>query len=62
MSKLEVVTSKWHQNPVRLYGQKNGLVIHEWPIDPQNIKGFDIGVVASFGHFISKEVINSFPL
>ncbi|KAK3928573.1 Methionyl-tRNA formyltransferase, mitochondrial [Frankliniella fusca] len=62
VSKLEVVTSKWHLNPVRLFGQQNSLVTHEWPIDVHLTKGFDIGVVASFGHMIPKEVIDSFPL
>lgn len=62
VSKLEVVSSKWHLNPVRLFGQKEGLVIHEWPIDPHVISDFDIGVVASFGHLIPKQVIDSFPL
>lgn len=62
ISKLEVVSSKWHVNPVRLFGQKENLSVHEWPIDPQVIQDFDIGFVASFGHLIPKHIIDAFPL
>ncbi|KAJ1527826.1 hypothetical protein ONE63_007769 [Megalurothrips usitatus] len=62
ISKLEIVTSKWHLNPVKLFGQKEGLVVHDWPIAQHALQGFDIGVVASFGHLIPKRVIEAFPL
>lgn len=47
---------------VRVYAEQNNLVVHAWPPDPDALRGFDVGVVASFGRLIPKRVIDSFPL
>ncbi|XP_034247306.1 methionyl-tRNA formyltransferase, mitochondrial [Thrips palmi] len=62
ISRLEVVSSKYRLNPVRLFCQEKNLVAHEWPVDLRALNDFDIGLVASFGHLIPKSVIDAFPL
>ena len=45
------------------FSTTNGIDLVEWPPNPTLIadRGFDIGVVASFGRLIPNEVIQSFP-
>ena len=49
--------------PVKVYAEKNNLKVYQWPPDPTVIRneGFDIGIVASFGHLIPKKLITAFP-
>lgn len=63
ITKLDVVT-RGDSNPIRKYAKMNQLDYHKWPISAQTIKdhNYDVGVVVSFGHMISEDVINSFPL
>lgn len=62
ISRLEVVSSKYKLNPVRIFCQKENIITHEWPIDSNSLRDFDIGLVSSFGHLIPKSVIDAFPL
>ena len=45
------------------YSTANSIDLVEWPPNPACIvdKGFDLGVVASFGRLIPNKVIQSFP-
>ncbi|XP_072020893.1 methionyl-tRNA formyltransferase, mitochondrial-like isoform X2 [Amphiura filiformis] len=46
-------------SPVLQYAQQNGLKVYYWPMK-EEVKGYDLGVVASFGHLIPGKIINSF--
>jgi len=67
ISRLEVVVSKkFHQcrkndEEVPKFCEKNGIKTHIWSKQFSHDNNFDIGVVVSFGYFIPKNVINSFP-
>lgn len=59
---LEIVTAyKGKENTFIRYATDNSIKIHLWPPDTE-LKGFDIGIVVSFGHLIPAKVIQSFPL
>ena len=66
MGKLEVCTSQMKHliQPVKVYAEQENLIVRPWPPDPSVIKreGFDLGVIASFGHLIPKKIIEAFPL
>merc|ERR1711953_1599013 len=49
---------------VTKFGSANNLKIHTWPPDIDLIKQqqFDLGVVASFGKLLPRNIIESFPL
>ena len=49
---------------VAKFGWANNLKIHTWPPDIELIKQqhFDLGVVASFGKLVPRNIIQSFPL
>ena len=47
-------------SPVLQFAEENGLKINYWPMK-EEVKGYDLGVVASFGHMIPGKIINSFP-
>ena len=64
---LEVCTSQMKHliQPVKVYAEQESIPVHSWPPDPSNVikqLDFDLGVVASFGHLIPKNIIDSFPL
>ena len=64
---LAVCTAKMKDliQPVKVYADQYNLVVHSWPPDPVNIiqkDGYDLGIVASFGHLIPKKIIEAFPL
>lgn len=62
IQRLEVVTSiKDQTNPVTRFAQENHIPIKRWPLD-EKISDFHIGIVASFGHLIPSNIIESFPL
>ena len=65
ITRLVVCTSQMKDliQPVKIYADQNKLEVYQWPLDPDVIKdeGFDIGVVASFGHLIPKKIIDAFP-
>ncbi|XP_046393963.1 methionyl-tRNA formyltransferase, mitochondrial isoform X1 [Ischnura elegans] len=59
---LDVVTSSKVRNcVVSKYSQLSGLKTLDWPLQSCP-EGYDIGLVASFGHLIPEKIINSFPL
>ncbi|XP_053954217.1 methionyl-tRNA formyltransferase, mitochondrial [Anastrepha ludens] len=61
-SALGVVTSfKNPANCVRSYAEKHHLAVHRWPIVPDVCRGYDLGVVVSFGHLIPEKIIKAFP-
>ena len=65
--KLELCTSQMKHfiQPVKVYAERENLVVHQWPPDPINVikaGGFDMGIIASFGHLIPKKIIEAFPL
>jgi methionyl-tRNA formyltransferase len=41
--------------------EKNGVKTHTWSKQFIHDGNFDIGIVVSFGHFIPKKLIDSFP-
>ena len=51
---------KWVVSPVREYATDKGLDVRHWPLDGE-VKGYDLGVVASFGRLIPGRMIKSFP-
>ncbi|KAG8227370.1 hypothetical protein J437_LFUL000378 [Ladona fulva] len=62
LSRLDVVSSaKIKKSVISQYCDSNGLQMLHWPIKRQ-LEGYDIGVVASFGHLIPEDIIKSFPL
>ncbi|PNF23984.1 hypothetical protein B7P43_G09285 [Cryptotermes secundus] len=62
VKQLAVVTSlKAKKNPVRDFAVAAELAAFNWPFHA--VPGdFDVGLVSSFGHLISKSIIESFPL
>lgn len=65
ISHLEVCTSESKSliSPVVEFCQKNEVKQHKWPPpSAPDDNRFDLGIVASFGKLLTKEVINSFPL
>ena len=66
VSQLEVCCSppkRSAPSPVRDFAESEGLVTHTHPMGATavGLAGFDVGIVASFGHLISKAVIGAFP-
>ncbi|XP_033214449.1 methionyl-tRNA formyltransferase, mitochondrial isoform X2 [Belonocnema kinseyi] len=62
LCRLEVVTAyKGKENCLTKYAKENGITVHQWPVNVNNLD-FHIGVVVSFGHLIPSHIINSFPL
>jgi methionyl-tRNA formyltransferase len=62
VKRLAVVTSlKAKKNPVRDFAIATELSAFNWPFHAAP-GDFDVGVVSSFGHLISKSTIESFPL
>ncbi|XP_071941566.1 methionyl-tRNA formyltransferase, mitochondrial-like [Antedon mediterranea] len=63
-SKFVKVRRKLKQvSPVWTYVQDNDLKTIPWPVvDKQSLKGFDVGVLSSFGHLIPSDVLDSLPL
>lgn len=47
--------------PVVKYCHEEGLPVRHWPII-EDARGFDLGVVVSFGHMIPDSLIQCFPL
>ena len=50
--------------PVKAYAEQEKIAVHSWPTNTEVIKkgGFDLGIIASFGHLIPKKIIEAFPL
>ncbi|XP_033108122.1 methionyl-tRNA formyltransferase, mitochondrial-like [Anneissia japonica] len=48
-------------SPVWSYVRDNHLQLEPWPIDVQNLKEFDVGVLSSFGHLIPADVLHKLP-
>ncbi|XP_017885771.1 methionyl-tRNA formyltransferase, mitochondrial [Ceratina calcarata] len=62
LQRLEVVTAEQNRdNPVMKYAKQNKIVVNNWPVNVNKLE-FHIGVVVSFGHLISSEIINAFPM
>lgn len=61
LNNLEVVTTIRNKaNPVQKFATNNKLLTHNWPyLVPQS--KFHVGILVSFGHLISENVISSFP-
>ncbi|XP_071788050.1 methionyl-tRNA formyltransferase, mitochondrial-like [Asterias amurensis] len=47
-------------SPIWQYCHDNDLTHFPWPITPE-VKGYDIGVLSSFGHLVPGHLIESFP-
>jgi len=51
------------KNPVYELAKSEKLTLFKWPPRCDDLAGrYDVGVVVSFGHLISKDIIESFPL
>ncbi len=67
VSHLEVCVSpkgkKSSPSPVSAFAARQGLRTHEHPLEVAEVveTEFHLGVVASFGHLISKKIIEAFP-
>ncbi|XP_054750627.2 methionyl-tRNA formyltransferase, mitochondrial-like [Lytechinus pictus] len=48
-------------SPVWEFCQDHQLTCHQWPLD-NNVSGFDVGIVVSFGHLLPEWLMKSFPL
>lgn len=61
---VTVIPMKSLTPAVTEYARDNGLPLHLWPPDLQQIKeaGYHLGVVASFGRLLPASLISSFPL
>jgi len=62
ISRLEVCCTDFKKlvQPVKKFAQESNLRIHSFPPEIQ-CGEFDLGVVASFGHLLSSNLINKFP-
>ncbi|CAF0925987.1 unnamed protein product, partial [Didymodactylos carnosus] len=61
INRLEIVTSSSQKNMVQHCAIKHNINTHLWP-NIDLLKGFDIGILASFGHLLPRKVIEAFPL
>lgn len=61
ISDLAVVSKKG--SIVRNFAESEGLTVFDWPLEVNKIDSkFHVGMVVSFGHLISEDIIKSFPL
>ncbi|XP_022919494.1 methionyl-tRNA formyltransferase, mitochondrial [Onthophagus taurus] len=62
IDRLEVVTTfKSKPNKIYSFSAQENIILHQWPLTNE-INGFDLGLVVSFGYLIPEKIINSFPL
>ena len=61
---LEVTTmlNETSANPIEQFSRLNQIPFHFWPNSDQNVRGFHLAVVCSFGKLIPNDVIKCFSL